>query len=245
MTIDNLYLNSLEYLYETAPKYVKHLDLLPKLPSSGYYEKIFTAMEVLSGYVCACQIYKIAAVNNAKVINVILNTHVYSPTLMITFKSSIFVSNVIHETREILGITLRHAETQHAKSIRVLKRTHATKETSLNMSSGESRKQCHKYLPLGILKENHHLWTEHRIWAHSFNSRMNTLKHRGPQTWTKTPNSWVPTTDFSSEILSGTPTLCSKTKKIDMQSYIVTNVLWQKNKSPTSARRRLLLLIAT
>ena len=83
-----------------------------------------------------------------------MRMHVYLPTVMMTDKGSIFVSNVIHEIAEVLGITLRHANTKHAPTIGVLRRTHATIKTSLKMSSGEFRQQWHKYLPLAILYYN-------------------------------------------------------------------------------------------
>ena len=41
-------------------------------------------------------------------------------TVIITDKGSIFVSQVIHEVAEILGINLKHATTKHEETIGVL-----------------------------------------------------------------------------------------------------------------------------
>ena len=80
--------------------------------------------------------------------------HAYLPTLFITDKGSVFVSQVIHEVAELLGISLKHAKTKHAQTIGILEQAHATNKTSLKMASGEYRKQWHKYLPIAILHYN-------------------------------------------------------------------------------------------
>ena len=73
---------------------------------------------------------------------------------MITDKGSIFVSNVIHEISDVLGITFGHATTKHAHAIRGLEKTHAKIMTSLKMSSVNFRKQWQKCLTLAILNYN-------------------------------------------------------------------------------------------
>ena len=79
------------------------------------------------------------AVNTAKVIIDIMTRHTYLPTLIITDKRSVFVSQVIHEVAEKLGKNLKHAITKHVQTIGVLERAHATIKTSLKMASGEYR----------------------------------------------------------------------------------------------------------
>ena len=61
-----------------------------------------------------------------------------------TDKGSVFVSHVIHEVAEKLGINLKHATTKHAQTIGVLEWAHATIKTSLKLASREYRKQWHK-----------------------------------------------------------------------------------------------------
>ena len=149
-----------------------------------------------------------------------MTRHAYLPTLIITDKGSVFVSQVIHEVAEILGINLKHATTKHAQTIGVLERAHATIKTSLKMASGEYRKQWHKYLPIAILNYNttyhssidcepsrvFHGRVPHNILDHKLGLRFN-------------PNI-TPTTDFAEELLRRTKILYDKTKKNVMQSYI-------------------------
>ena len=83
-----------------------------------------------------------------------MTTHAYLPTLIITDKGSVFVSQVIHEVAAILGLNLKHATTKHAQTVGVLERAHATIKTSLETASGQYRKQWHKDLPVVILNYN-------------------------------------------------------------------------------------------
>ena len=149
-----------------------------------------------------------------------MTRHAYLPTLIITDKGTVFVSQVIHEVAEILGINLKHATTKHAQTIGVLERAHATIKTSLKMASGEYRKQWHKYLPIAILNYNtsyhssidceprrvFHGRAPHNILDHKLGLRFN-------------PNI-APTTDFAEELLRRTKILYDKTKKNVMLSYI-------------------------
>ena len=120
------------------------IDLLPELPPSGGYENIITAIDVFSRYAFAYPVSNPTAVNTAKVIIDVMTRHAYLPTLIITDKGSVFVSQFIHEVAEILGINSKHATTKHAQTIGVLERAHATIKTSVKMASGEYRKQWHK-----------------------------------------------------------------------------------------------------
>ena len=149
-----------------------------------------------------------------------MTRHVYLSTLILTDKGSVFVSQVIHEVAEILGINLKHATTKCAQTIGGLERAHATIRTTLKMASGEDRKQWHNYLPIAILNYNttHHSIIDcepsrilhgrvpHNILYHKLGLRFN-------------PNI-APTTDFAEKILRRTKILYDKTKKNLMQSYI-------------------------
>ena len=57
-----------------------------------------------------------------------MTRHEYLPTLMVTDRGSVFISQVISEVAAVLSITLKHATTKHAKTIGVLERTQATKK---------------------------------------------------------------------------------------------------------------------
>ena len=130
------------------------IDILPELPPSGAYEKIIRAMDVFSRYAFAYPVSDPTAVNTTKVIIDIMTRHAYLPPLIITDKGSVFVSQVIHEVAEILGISLKRATTKLAQTIGVLERAHATIKASFKTASGEYRKQWHKYLPNAILNYN-------------------------------------------------------------------------------------------
>ena len=69
-----------------------------------------------------------------------MTRHAYLPTLMVTDKRSVFISQVISEGAAVLGITLKHATNNYAQTIGVLERTHATIKTSMKMASDEYRK---------------------------------------------------------------------------------------------------------
>ena len=196
------------------------INLLPVLPPSGDYENIITAIDVFLRYAFAYPVSNPTAVNTAKVIKDIMTRHAYLPTLITTDKGSTFISQVIHEVAEIMGINLKHATTKHAQTIGVLERAHATIRTFLRMASGEYGKQWHKYLPIAILNYNttYHSSIDcepsrvfysrvpHNMLYHKFGLRFN-------------PNT-APTTDFAEELLRRTKILFDKTKKNAMQSYI-------------------------
>ena len=187
------------------------MNLLPELPPSWGYENIITATDNFSRYAFAYPVSKPTAVNTAKVIIDIMTRHTYLPTLIITDKGSVFVSQVIHEVDETLGINLKHATTKHAQTIGVLERAHATIKTSLEMASGEYRKQWHEYLPIAILNYNttnhcsincepgrvFHGRVPHNILDHKLGLRFN-------------PNI-APTTNFEEELLRRTKILYDKT----------------------------------
>ena len=149
-----------------------------------------------------------------------MTRHAYLPTLIITDKGSVFVSQVIHEVAEMLGIKLKNA-TKYAQTIGVLERAHATIKTSLKMASGEYRKQWHKFLPIAILSYNttYHSSIDSEP-SRVFNGRVphNILDHKFGLRFN--PNA-TPTTDFAEESLRRTKILYDKTKKNVTQSYIL------------------------
>ena len=206
--------------WDLGPDDLMQIDFLPELPPSGGYENVITAIDVFSKYAFAYPVSNPTAVNTAKVIVDITTRNAFSPTLIITDKGSVFVSQVIHEVAEKLGINLKHATTKYPQTIGVLERAHATIKTSLKMASGEYRKQWHKYLPIAILKYN---TTYHSTFncepSRVFHGRIphNILDHKLGLRFN--PNI-APTTDFAEELLRRTKVLYNKTKENVMQSYI-------------------------
>ena len=112
------------------------IDLIPELPPSREYENINTAIDVFRRSAVAYPVFNPTAVNTAKVMIDFMTRHAYLPTLIITDTGSVFVSQVIHEVAETLGINLKHATTKREQTIGVLERAHATIKTSLEMASG-------------------------------------------------------------------------------------------------------------
>ena len=102
--------------WDLGPEDLMQIELLPELPPSGGYENIITAIDVFSRYAFAYPVSNPTAVNTAKVIIDIMRRHAYLPNLIKTDKGSVFVSQVIHEVAEILGINLKHATTKHAQT---------------------------------------------------------------------------------------------------------------------------------
>ena len=219
---------------DLGPEDLMQIELLPKLRPSGGYKNIITAIDVFSKYAFAYPVSNPTAVNTAKVIKDIMTRHAYLPALIKTDKGSVFVSQVIHEKAEIMGINLKYATTKHSQTIGVLEWTHAIIKTSLIMASGEYRKQWHKLLPIAILRYNttyhssidcepsrvFHDSVPHIILDHKLGKRFN-------------PNT-VPTTDFAEELLLRTKISYDKTKKKVMQSYFTYKNFYDKkaNASP-------------
>ena len=200
--------------WDLGPEDLMQIDLLPELPRPGGYENIITAIDVFSRYAFAYPLSNPTAVNTAKVIIDNMTRHVFLPSLIITDKGSVFISQVIHEVAERLGINLKHATTRYAQTIGVIERAHATIKTSLKMASGEYRKQWHKYLTIAILNYNttyhssincepsrvFHGRVPHNVLDHKLGLRFN-------------PNI-APTTNFAEEFLRRTKILYDKPRKM-------------------------------
>ena len=218
------------------------IDLLPDLPPIGGYENINTAIDVLSRYAFAYPISKPTAVNTAKVIIDIMARSAYLPTLIITDKGSVLVSQVFHEVAGILGKNLTHATTKHPQTIGVLERAHALIKTSLKMASGEYRKQWQKFLTIAILNYN---MTYHSSIdcepSRVFHGRVpyNILDHKLGLRFN--PNT-APTTDIAEELLRRTKILYDKTKKNVTQSYIKYKRYYDKKSKNFNVKRVRLLL---
>ena len=171
-----------------------------------------------------------------------MTRHAYLPKLIITDQGSVFVSQVIHEIVEILGINLKHATTKHAQAIGVLERAHAIIKTSLKTASGDYRKQWHKYLPIAILNYNttYHSSIDCEP-SRVFHGRVphNALDHKLGLRFN--PNI-APNTDFAEELLRRTKIIYDKTQKNVMQSYFKYKRYYYKKAKASSVKREILLL---
>ena len=138
----------------TAPEDAMQIDLVPELPPSGGYENIVTAMDVFSRYLFAYPTANKDAKTIAKVLFIIMTKHAYLPTTLISDKGTALMSNVIKEMVCVLGITLKHATTNHAQTIGRLERSHASIKQALKIETGERRSLWHKYINIAVLNYN-------------------------------------------------------------------------------------------
>ena len=138
----------------TAPEGAMQIDLVPELPQSVGYEKIVTAMDVLSTYLFAYPTSSQDAKTIVKVIIKIMTENAYLPMTIISDKGSVFMSQVIRELAEVLGITLKHATRKHAQSIGMLAQTHASLKKTLKIETGELRSMWHRYVNIAVLNYN-------------------------------------------------------------------------------------------
>ena len=86
--------------YITAPDDAMQIDLVPGLPPSAGYEKIVTAMDVVSRYLFAYRTSNQDVTTIAKVIINIMNKHAYLTTTLISDKGTAFRS---HVNKEVAG----------------------------------------------------------------------------------------------------------------------------------------------
>ena len=77
-----------------GPEDLMQIDLLPELTPIGGYENIITEIDVFSRYAFAYPVSNPTAVNTAKVTIDIMTRHAHLPTLIITDKGSVFVSQL-------------------------------------------------------------------------------------------------------------------------------------------------------
>ena len=64
------------------------------------------------------------------------------------------MSHVIKEVAGIRGITVEHATTNHAQTIGLLHRSHASIKQALIIETGKRRSLWHKYVSIAVLSYN-------------------------------------------------------------------------------------------
>ena len=111
-------------------------------------------MDVFSRYLFAHPTANQDATTVAKMLINIMTKHAYLPTLLISDKGTAFMSHVIEEVAGVLGITLKHATTKHAKTIGLPEQSHASIKQALKFKTGERRYLWHKYVKIAVLNYN-------------------------------------------------------------------------------------------
>ena len=137
-----------------APEDAMQIDFVPELPRSDGYEDIITAMDMFSRYLFAYPTSSHDAKKIAGFIINIISKHAYLPTIIISDKGSVFMSQVIKEVAEVLAITLQQATTKHAQTMRMLERLHASLKKTLKIETGERRSMWHEYVNIAVLNYN-------------------------------------------------------------------------------------------
>ena len=125
--------------HTTEPEDAMQIDLVPESPPSGGSENIVTAMVAFSRFLFAYPTSNQDSKTTSKILINILTKHAYLPTMLISDKSSAFMSHVIKEVPCVLGISLKRATTKHTQTIGLLKQSHASIKQVLKVETGERR----------------------------------------------------------------------------------------------------------
>ena len=138
----------------TASENAMQVDLVPELPPSGGYEKLLTAMDVFSRYLFG---YPTCSLDGKMIEKVIINSmtnHAYLPKTIISYKGSDFLSQVIKEVAEVLGITLRKPQQSMHKPLECFNERMPHLKKTLKIETGGRRFLWHKYLNIAVLNYN-------------------------------------------------------------------------------------------
>ena len=211
-----------------APEDAMQIDLVPRLPPSGGYENIVTAMDVFPRYLFAYPTSNQDATTFAKVIIKIMTKDAYIPTTLISDKGTAFTSHVIKEVAGVLGITLKHATTKHAQTIGLLERSHASIKQSLKTETGERRSLWHKYISIAVPNYNtsYHSSIGCKTWR-VFHGRilykiLDSKMGIRPQ---KTPS---PDSEIAQDVLEQTEMIFQDVCRNAMQAYIKYKAYYEK-----------------
>ena len=228
-----------------APEDAMQTDLVPELPPFGDYENIVTAMDVISRFLLAYPTSSPDAKMTAKVIINILTKHAYLQTTIISDKGSMFMSQVIKEITEVLGISLQHATTKHAQTIGMLERKHASLKKTLNFETSERRSMWHKYVNIADLNYNTSYHTSigcepsrefhGRVPYKVLDLRMGIRPQRIP-----TPNSQI-----AEHVLKQTEMIFKDVRKNTIQAYIKYKACYDKKSQCLKNRRTTMCVCST
>ena len=83
-----------------------------------------------------------------------MRKHAYLPTTFISDKGTAFISHVIKAVAGVLGITLKHATTEHAQTIGLLERSNASIKQASKVETDERRPLWYKYVSIAVLNYN-------------------------------------------------------------------------------------------
>ena len=149
-----------------------------------------------------------------------MTKHANLLTTIISDKGSVFMSHVIKEAAEVLGITPQHATTKHAQTSGMLQRTYSSLKKTLKIETGERKSMRHKYVNIAVLNYNTSYHTSFgceptrvfhgRVPYNVLDLQMVIRPHRKP-----TPNSQI-----AEDVLKQTEMIFHDVRKNTMQAYI-------------------------
>ena len=152
----------------------------------------------------------------------------YLPATHISVKGTAFTSHVIEEVAGVLGNTLNHATTNHAQTIGLLDRSHASLKQTLKTKTGERRSLWHKYVSIAVLNYNtsYHASIGREL-SRIFHGRipykiLDLKKGIRPQ---RIPS---PDSQISEDVLEQTETIFQDVRKNAMQAYIKYKAYYDK-----------------
>ena len=157
-----------------------------------------------------------------------MTKHAYLPTTLISDKGTAFMSHVIKEVAGVLGITLKHATTNHAQTIGLLERSQMSIKQALKIETGERRSFWHKYVSIAVL---HYNTSYHKSVgcepSRVFQGRIpyNILDFKLGIRPQQQP---IPTSQIAQDVLDQTEMILQDVRKNAMQAYIKYEAYYDK-----------------
>ena len=138
------------------------------------------------------------------------------------------MSHEIKEVTGVLGITLKHATTKHAKTIGLLEQSHASIKQALKIETGERRSLWHKYVNITVLSYKTSCHT-------SFSCELSRVLHgRIPyiildlKPGIRPQQQLIPTSQNAQDVLDLTEMIHQDVRKNAMQAYIKYKAYYDK-----------------
>ena len=187
-----------------------------------------TAMDVFSRFLFAYPTSNQEAKTIAKILINTMTKHAYLPTMLISDKGTAFMSLVIREVAGVFGITLKHANTKHARTIGLLERSQASIKQALKIETSERRSFWHQYVNFAVLNYNNSYHTgigcepsrvfHGRIPYNVLDFELGTCPQQPP----------IPTLQMAQEVLEKTEMIHQGVRKNAIQAYIKYKAYYDK-----------------
>ena len=165
-----------------------------------------------------------------------MTKHAYTPTTLISDKSTAFMSHVIKEVACVLGITIKHATKKHAQTTGLLERSHASIKQALKIETGERRSLWHKNVNIAVLNYNNSYHT-------SIGCESSRVFH-GPILYTildlklgiRPQQRPIPTSQFARDNIDQTEMFHQNVRKNAMQAYIKYKAFFDKTANASKVK---------